>query len=135
MRVLVTGSRDWLSRSTVWDALGDLAESTGTAPRDMVVVHGACPTGADHDAWLWSMAVGAKNEPHEADWAQHGRRAGPIRNRKMVRLGADLCLAFSRVCTSDRCEIIAVHGSHGTAGCIGLARQWHIPVTLFTEGY
>lgn len=135
MRVLVTGSRDWRGRETVWQALADIAETTGTPVHDMVVVQGECPTGADHDAYLWTLAVGAKNEPHPPDYGRHGRKAPPIRNRKMVNLGADICLAFIRPCTKEKCPQIALHGSHGTTQTFMLCRSAHIPVTLYREGW
>jgi hypothetical protein len=135
MRVLVTGSRDWQNRDTVWKALTEFAEGTGTPLRDVVVVQGECPTGADHDAYLWTLAMGAKNEPYPPDWERHGRRAPLSRNRRMVNLGADICLAFHRPCTSDKCPTIALHGSHGTGHTIGLARAAHIPTTIYKEGW
>lgn len=56
-----------------------------------VLVHGDCPTGLDRIIMeIW----GPMCEPHPADWALHGRAAGPIRNTEMVRLGADVCEVF-----------------------------------------
>jgi len=135
MRILVTGSRDWRNRDAVWDALADAAARSSTALHDIIVVHGDCPTGADHDAYLWTLATGTTHEPHPADWTTHGRKAGPIRNRQMVRLGAEECLAFSRPCTSEKCPIIAVHGSHGTTETIDLAIRARIKTTIFKEGW
>jgi hypothetical protein len=133
--VLITGSRDWRNRDVIWGALNELVEGTGTDPTDVIVTHGECPTGADHDAYLWTLATGAKNDPHPANWRRYGKQAGPMRNRKMVKLGADICLAFSRICTDDRCDIIAVHGSHGCSHTVGLARLANIPTTLYKEGW
>lgn len=85
-RLLITGSRDWTDRSIIREAL----EPHVTAE---VLVSGACPTGADRMCEeLWS-AWGGKIERHVADWSL-GKWVGPARNRRMVELGADVCLAF-----------------------------------------
>lgn len=106
MRILVTGSRDWIEWETVWNAL---YEESQKAPANgtVTVVHGDCPTGADRMArgWCADMAhhfetfwrgVSIVEERHPADWKRYGKSAGPRRNREMVNLGADLCLAFIR---------------------------------------
>lgn len=101
----------------------------------MVIVHGACPTGADAIAAKWAYDNDVKTEPHPADWERLGRRAGYSRNRTMVRLGADLCLAFLRPCTKDDCRFLSLHGSHGTMHTIGFAQQAGVPVTIYREGW
>lgn len=117
MRILVTGTRSPLSpamASTVTETLREAVRGKA----DVVIVHGACPTGVDDfvdgAAKLWCIAV----ERYPADWEAHGRMAGPIRNSQMVRLGADLCLAFP-------------HGaSRGTRGCAELAMRAGIPTKV-----
>lgn len=89
-RILVTGSRDWPDEAAIRDALR--AEWEPSA----VLVHGACPTGADAIASRIWTGAGLPEERHPADWAAHGRAAGPRRNAEMVALGADVCLAFIR---------------------------------------
>lgn len=89
MRILITGSRDWTDQNLIWDTLNNIAEPYA------VLVSGACPTGADKMAEDW-----AGNQPditverYPADWKRFGKRAGFLRNSKMVELGADICLAF-----------------------------------------
>lgn len=112
MRILVTGSRDWPRRETVWMALNYHARRAGT-----IVVHGDCPTGADLHAQQWTETQpDVVVERHRADWQRHGRAAGPIRNQEMVDLGADACLAFP------------LGASRGTRDCMRRAEAAGIPV-------
>jgi hypothetical protein len=114
-RILITGSREWTDRDTISQALADLWREWGQ-PTDAILVHGACPSGADliaHEIWT---ARGYPVETHPADWKAYGRAAGPKRNKDMVVLGADMCLAFVR------------GGSRGAAGCVRLAEKAGIPV-------
>lgn len=136
-RVLVTGSRDWSDLAAVWRAIA--AEYT---KGDITVVHGDCPTGADHFAHQWfsldedeGFSNFATEERHPADWERacdeschHKPRtkngkpycpmAGHLRNQKMVDLGADVCLAFP------------LPDSRGTIDCIRRARAADIPVIV-----
>lgn len=131
----MTGSRDWRDRDSVWSSLGDIAETMAEPIGALVVVHGDCVTGADRFASEWAASVGAVEEPHPADWVRWGKKAGPRRNREMVRSRIDVCLAFVRPCTSDRCDRLEVHGSHGATGCAEYARQRHIPTSMHYEGW
>lgn len=92
MRIIVTGARDMQANPrgilTVSQAI---LREAGRGPH--VIVHGAA-RGAD-TCGEWVAALnGWDNERHPADWKQHGRKAGPIRNQEMADAGADLCLAF-----------------------------------------
>jgi hypothetical protein len=89
-RILVTGSRDWTDEITIFSAISDVA----IPPDGWTLVSGACPTGADRIAEGFAEGLGLAIERHPADWNQHGKRAGFIRNQEMVDLGADVCLAF-----------------------------------------
>ncbi|MCX5209745.1 DUF2493 domain-containing protein [Kitasatospora sp. NBC_00240] len=114
IRIIVTGSRNWTDRQAVWDALAQAAD--GQDWDELVLVHGACPTGADHYASRWASLVGITQETYPANWTAHGKAAGPIRNQAMVAAGADLVLAFP------------LGPSPGTRNCMAAARNAGIPV-------
>jgi hypothetical protein len=106
---LVTGSRTWADRLSIRQALAAVWHP------DTVLVSGACPRGADalcEACWThWNGRI----EHHPADWDQHGRAAGMLRNQAMVDLGADLCIAFIR------------EHSAGATHCAELAERAGIP--------
>ncbi|MFD9368803.1 SLOG family protein [Streptomyces sp. NPDC060020] len=119
-RILVTGSRDWQDANKVRAVLAAALFQNVPA----VIVHGACPSGPDAVASWWirqHRAIGLTEERHPADWASHGKAAGPRRNAQMVAAGADVVLAFIR------------RGSRGASHTVALARRAGIPVQLWTE--
>lgn len=121
MRILVTGSRDWKDIERLQSALlAEIVNHTLEYDEPVIVVHGDCPTGADAMAHRFAKVVPiCTPEPHPADWQKHGRSAGPIRNRHMVGLGADVCLAFIR------------GGSAGATGCANMAEVAGIPTKRY----
>lgn len=137
-RVLVTGSRDWQKPADVFAALNEAQRQA--EGRLLVVVHGVCPTGADAHARQWARARQGQGEaviedPHRANWRPGGvldRSAGFRRNAEMVRLGADVVLAFTGPCTKPNCRQPKPHASHGTSHCADLAEAAGIPVRRFT---
>lgn len=95
MRVLVTGSRSYPEPGDVTKALFAALVLCRKHEMTLTVVHGDYKTGADHFASEWCAAhPEVIEEKHPADWGTYGRAAGPIRNNDMVKLGADLVLAF-----------------------------------------
>lgn len=127
MRILVTGSRDWWPPSAVYQWLNYYALEVGL-DRPLTVVHGGCPTGADYMAAHWVHACRGNPqivlaETHPAIWRPYGiynPQAGLVRNRKMVELGADICLAFIK------------DGSRGASHCARLAEEAGITTRRFT---
>ena len=94
MRILITGSRGWEDWQTIAKAMADEILAAGASKEDTIIVHGACPKGADKLADIIAKRWEANIESHPADWNTHGKAAGFIRNSHMVNLGADVCLAF-----------------------------------------
>ncbi len=77
--VIITGSRDWIDGSQIFYLLD--AEHANS-PITLLVQGGA--RGADHHALRWAQANGIKCITVHADWDQHGKAAGPIRNIEML---------------------------------------------------
>lgn len=113
-RVIVCGSRKWTDRDQIAHRLSEL-------PSDTIVVHGGAK-GADSIAGHEALKLGFLVECHPALWDEEGRGAGFIRNERMAKLGADLCLAF----WDGR--------SRGTADMVDRAEKHGIPLELYTEG-
>ncbi|MFE2407032.1 SLOG family protein [Kitasatospora sp. NPDC059408] len=111
----MTGSRAWSDCAAVEHALG----AAFGLFRPIVIVHGACPTGADAMAAAWARRAGVEVEPWPADWPRWGKSAGPRRNQAMVNAGARLVLAF------------VLPGSRGTVDCVRRAEAVGIPVRRF----
>lgn len=116
-RILITGSRKWADRHTVEVAIRREIVTKGWSTPDVVVVHGGA-SGADACAHASAVAMGLQVEEHPAAWTVEGRAAGPLRNQRMVDLGADICLAFP------------LADSRGTHDCIRRARDAGVPVRV-----
>lgn len=131
-RILVTGGRDYTDIKTVEHTLEVAAAALGysdpfAAP--ITLVHGDCkrylpggrvdPTrSADQLARQIALLLRWTPEPHPVTPAmkdQWGPYRAPIeRNRIMVKLGADICVAFP--------------GGKGTESCTKLAREAGIKI-------
>lgn len=120
-RVLVTGSRSWDDEGVIQYALSEILFHNKT----MILVHGDCPRGADRLADEWAAqrnqfpARPVTVERHPAEWERDGRSAGFRRNAEMVKLGADLCLAF------------IVDASRGASHTADLAEKAGIPTRRY----
>lgn len=137
-RVIVTASRDLADRNLVRNEL-EISLCTAIAYGiPLVVVHGHCGGGGDKFADEWALEKKADGFP--VDVERHPAQnhptqdfgpwpaAGPKRNKYMVGLGADECLAFIGPCTSPKCKRPMPHGSHGATGCADAARKAGITV-------
>ena len=117
MRILITGSRNWNDESALLRAL---CQYTQTPENDITVVHGGAK-GADACAHKAAKALRLNVRVYPAQWSEHGKKAGPIRNQQMVDAGADICLAFP------------LGKSVGTWDCVRRAKAAGIPVKVYEQ--
>ena len=83
-RLLVTGSRTWDDVQAIERALAVILDRH---PEGVLLVHGACPHGADAIAAAYAARTpGYRIEAHPADWRRYGRAAGYRRNAEMIAL-------------------------------------------------
>lgn len=86
MKLVIAGTRDVVMS---WPAVDDAARRFGHVSE---VLHGGSG-GVDHAAQKWAHARGIKATMYPAHWHEHGKAAGPIRNRQMASAG-DVLIAF-----------------------------------------
>jgi YspA, cpYpsA-related SLOG family len=74
-RLLVTGSRTWDDTTAIEQVL---AVILARHPEGVLLVHGACPRGADAIAAAYAAQTpGYQVEAHPANWHRYGRAASP----------------------------------------------------------
>lgn len=111
MKVLVCGGRDFCDRHLVDRVLGEL---------DIAVLISGGALGADSLAEDWARRNEVTRVIMPAKWKLHGKAAGPIRNRNMIKLMPDLVVAFP--------------GGSGTRDMIKVAKERNIPVQIVEKG-
>jgi hypothetical protein len=115
-KILVTGSRDLDDPMRVLKAFDEVVEDWDWT--SVYLIHGAAG-GADTLARVIVDDRGGLTKGYPADWGQHGKAAGPIRNQEMVDLGGfDICLAFPGP------------DSTGTWDCVKRAVKAGVPVNI-----
>lgn len=80
--VLVCGGRDYSDQISMWQVLEALHKEFNFTR----LIHGAA-RGADRLSGEWARQAGVPVTTFLADWAKHGKRAGPIRNQQMLTEG------------------------------------------------
>ncbi len=90
MKVLVCGGRGYFNRKRIFDTLDRINAET---PIDCIVQGEA--TGADTIGKAWAVLRRVEHRDYPADWEEHGRIAGRIRNNQMLdEESPDLVVAF-----------------------------------------
>lgn len=149
MKILVTGSRKWVDERFICAVLNNFRDKNPKAnPKTVVLMHGACPDGADAIADAYGEDVGWTVIRYPAQWRVHDencppshqgqpicKKAGYRRNAEMVALGADLCLAFIRDGSpgSTMCADLAVRAGIETYVYAWDSSRTSIDVTLFNR--
>jgi hypothetical protein len=122
VRVIVTGSQEWTDYPTIRHALLEITTGVRDAGgQPPTLIHGGAQ-GADKMAAQAARGYGWRIEEHRAHWRPYGiynPHAGKARNLEMIRLGADLCLAFIK------------NGSHGATHCAEQADAAGIKTVIF----
>ena len=111
--VAIVGSRNWTDHEMVRDYVYSLDEADG------VVTGGA--RGVDQFAEIYARERGLTVIVFQADWNQHGRRAGMIRNHDIVEKCNRLVAFWDGV-------------SPGTAHSVRLAREADKPTLVLRAG-
>lgn len=108
-KIIVCGGRDYNDMKFIWQCLDHMLERGPVA----MVIHGGAE-GADQyaGAWAFQRCIPCLSVP--ANWGEHGKAAGPIRNRQMLELVVDGVVAFP--------------GGVGTADMIKQAQEAGVPV-------
>lgn len=109
-RVIVCGGRDYDDRTQLFTVL----DAAHMANPIVLLMHGAAK-GADRLAEIWAKDSGVPCQAFHADWEAHGKKAGPIRNQRMLDNGLPHL-------------VIAFHGGAGTADMIRRAEACNVPV-------
>ena len=119
MRVLVCGGRDFsdvkLAHEKISMVIGYIFMTPPT------IIHGGA-SGADTIAGEYAKLNGFPCEVYPADWATHGRSAGPIRNRQMIVEGRPDV-------------VLALHGGKGTQNMIKQATSAGLTVYVVNKNH
>lgn len=116
MQILICGSREWDNFEVIRNTFRELKIEGDK----YTIIHGGC-SGADSIAGFIAKEMGCKVQVFTADWKTYGKRAGPIRNQKMLDIGKpDMILAFHN----------KIETSKGTLDLISRAQNKGLQVKL-----
>ncbi len=90
VRWFITGERNWTDRGEIRRILTELRDDVERyGGRELVIVHGACRTGADKIADDICKELGIKTDSYPVDHKVDGPwpGAGPRRNRRAINSG------------------------------------------------
>jgi len=112
-KIIICGDRDWINPIPIQTTLEKLKPD--------LVIHGCC-RGADKTAEAIALHMGIKTHGYPANWEKHGKTAGPIRNRQMLKEHPEIVVAFH----TD------LKNSKGTKDMVFAANRNGIPVWIIS---
>lgn len=135
---IVTGSRDWTDRTSVWSALDQETPD--------IVMHGSCEVvsgatrtlrGADLFADEWARIFGVMLVTVPALFqSQFGTRAGPLRNTFMVKLASAILAGWPNPPHQVVVICAPLPGSRGTIDMMekAQAHEWRVRLVEGADG-
>ena len=92
-KILICGDRNWTDARFILKTLRQVVEELNLIPKKTLIIDGGA-RGADEFGNYAAMQLGCQTKRVFAEWFKFGKAAGPIRNRKMLKLKPQLVLAF-----------------------------------------
>lgn len=118
LRILVCGGRNFNDQQLLNETLYRISEDRTRWPFEGPTIISGMAKGADQLAAQWAKDNWLPLLEFPANWKEHGRAAGPIRNQQMLVEGKpDLVVAFP--------------GGNGTAHMVKIAREAGVEVIEF----
>lgn len=90
---IFTGSRNWDDDTPVHLIIRGLKNYQDETENEIVILEGDY-SGLDKMAGFIARAKGLTVKPYPADWNNLGKKAGPIRNRKMLKEAENLSMVI-----------------------------------------
>ena len=120
MRVLICGGRDFADQALFDLVMAALGAKLATKGLKITEVISGAAKGADTMGEVWATANNIPLRCFPANWSQHGKAAGPLRNEQMLVEGKPNL-------------VVAFHGGSGTRHMVHIARKAGVKVAHFTD--
>ena len=114
LKIIISGDRYWVGQ----EIENIMTSFLNMLPPNVTILHGGC-SGVDQVAEKTAQALGIKTEIFPADWTL-GRKAGPIRNKKMLDQDVAAVYLFHRNLSQSK----------GTLNMYNLAKLAGVPTFL-----